>query len=77
MLHCLEHVTPCKWADFITKNAKNSEIRDQTLTLVESHEKSDHWLPRADDESRISICDQWAGEGRDNPFTLGPFPSKI
>ena len=61
MLHCLEHVTPCKWADFITKNAKNSEIRDQTLTLVESHEKSDHWLPRADDESRISICDQWAG----------------
>lgn len=61
MLHCLEHVTPCNWSDFINQNAKTSEIRDQTLRLVESHEKSDHWLPRADEEARISICDQWEG----------------
>ncbi len=61
MLHCLEHVTPCDWATFISENAKTSEIRHQTLALVDSHEKSDHWLPRADDESRISISDQWEG----------------
>ena len=30
--------------------------------------------PRADDESRISICDQWAGKSRDNPFTRDLFP---
>lgn len=61
MLHCLEHVTPCNWANYITKNATTPEIRDQTLTLVESHEKSDDWLPRADDETRISIRDHWEG----------------
>jgi len=61
MLHCLENVTPCNWERYITQNAETAEIREQTLTLVDSHEKSDRWLPCGDDESRVTICDQWEG----------------
>ena len=61
MLHCLEHLNPNDWSSFIHLNAATPEIRSQTLKLVESHQKSDSWLPIDDDDSRISIKDHWSG----------------
>jgi len=60
-MHCLEYVDPTDWTTYVSMHADSQEIRDQTLELMNSHRLEDHWLPKNDDGSRLSIRDHWVG----------------
>lgn len=55
MLHCLEHLDPTDWSDYVRTHAPDAKIRDETLELIASHHQDDDWLPSADDQSRLNI----------------------
>lgn len=55
MLHCLEHLDPTDWCDYVRTHAPDAKIRDETLEIMASHHQDDDWLPTADDQSRLNI----------------------
>ena len=61
MLHCLEHLEPNDWSEYVRTHATDAQVRDKALELIASHHQDDDWLPIEDDQSRLNIKSDLTG----------------